>query len=97
MIAPPGNLQQIPSLEIAAPAKQGSLHHWKFFKVHTSLRFANGFQTSVCVSVYKKLCRQQAEVIYKMMKIQMFAILNNVDTDTENTRGCSQAYNHSSD
>jgi hypothetical protein len=49
MLAPPGNLRQIPSLEIAAPAKQGSPHQWKFFKVHTSLQFAHGFQTSVRV------------------------------------------------
>jgi hypothetical protein len=47
--------------KIAAPAKQGSPHHWQFSKVHTGLRFAHGFQTSV--HYVAKLCRQQAEVI----------------------------------
>jgi hypothetical protein len=42
-------------LKIAAPAKQGSLHHWKFLKVHTSSQFAQGFQPSVCTLLYDKI------------------------------------------
>jgi hypothetical protein len=44
-----------PPPEIVAPAKQGSLHHWKFSKVHTGPRFAHGFQSSLCVRLYKKI------------------------------------------
>jgi hypothetical protein len=50
-------------LKIAAPAKQGSPHHWKFSKVYIGPRFIEGFQTSVCIRLYKKLCRKQAKVI----------------------------------
>jgi hypothetical protein len=39
----------IPSNEIAAPAKQGSPHHWKFSMAHTGSRIAQGFQHSVCL------------------------------------------------
>jgi hypothetical protein len=49
MLAPLGLCSRQPSTEIAAPAKQNSKHHWKFSKVHTGLRFAHGFQTSVCI------------------------------------------------
>jgi hypothetical protein len=45
MLAPLGNLRQTP-LKIAEPVKEGFLHHWKFSKVHTSPRFAHGFQPS---------------------------------------------------
>jgi hypothetical protein len=51
------------SLKIAAHAKQGSAQHWKFSKVHISPRFAHSFQISVCIRLYKKLCRWQANVI----------------------------------
>jgi hypothetical protein len=33
--------------EITAPAKQGSLHHWQFSKVHTVSRIVHGPQTSI--------------------------------------------------
>jgi hypothetical protein len=59
-------------LKLAAPAKQGSSHHWKFSMVHTGLRFAHGFQPFVCIRLYNKLCRQQAEFIQNM-RINMFA------------------------
>jgi hypothetical protein len=35
MLAPPGNFRQHLPLKIAAPAKQGSPHHWQFSKVPT--------------------------------------------------------------
>jgi hypothetical protein len=48
-------------LKIAAPAKQGSPHRWKF---STGQRFAHGFPGTVCMYDYIiKLCRQQAELI----------------------------------
>jgi hypothetical protein len=40
-----------PPLKIAAHAKQGSAHHWEFFKAHTGPRFAHSFQTSVCIGL----------------------------------------------
>jgi hypothetical protein len=43
-------------LEIAAPAKQGSAHHWKFY-LHTA------FNLPYVYDYITKLCRQQAEVI----------------------------------
>jgi hypothetical protein len=51
---------------MAAPAKQGSPHHWQFSKAHTGSRIAHGFQTPVRIYIYiyiTKLCRQKAEVI----------------------------------
>jgi hypothetical protein len=52
------------SLKIAAPAKRSSAHNWKFSKVHTGPRFANGFQSSLWIQLYiTQLCSQQAEVI----------------------------------
>jgi hypothetical protein len=42
-------------LKIAAPEKQGSLHHWKFSKVHTGPLFAHGFQPSMCIRSYNKI------------------------------------------
>jgi hypothetical protein len=36
------NSSHIP-LKISAPAKQGSAHHWKFFKMHIGPRFAHSF------------------------------------------------------
>jgi hypothetical protein len=50
------------SFEIAAPAKQGSPHHWQLSKAHTGPRFACGFQNSIR-DFATKLCRQQVEVI----------------------------------
>jgi hypothetical protein len=41
-------------LKIAAPAKLGFPHHWKFSKVHTGPRFAHGFQASVCIRLYNR-------------------------------------------
>jgi hypothetical protein len=45
-------------LKIAVPAKQGSAHHWKFSKVHTGPRFAQGFQPSVCIRLYNKIVQE---------------------------------------
>jgi hypothetical protein len=50
-------------LKIAAPIKPGSPHHRKFSKAYTGPLFAHGFQPSVCIRLYKKLCTQHAEVI----------------------------------
>jgi hypothetical protein len=52
---------ELKNFKIATHAKQGSAHHWKFFKEHTGPRFAHSFQPFVCIR--HKLCRQQAEVI----------------------------------
>jgi hypothetical protein len=43
-----------PPLKIAVPAKQGSLHHWKFSKMHAGPRFAHGFRPSICIRLYNK-------------------------------------------
>jgi hypothetical protein len=50
-------------IKIAAPEKQGSLHHWKFSKVHTDSRFAPAFNLLYVYDYITKLCRKQAEVI----------------------------------
>jgi hypothetical protein len=42
-------------LKIAEHAKQGSAHHWKSPKVHTSTRFAHSFQPSVCIRLDNKI------------------------------------------
>jgi hypothetical protein len=40
----------------AAPAKQSSSHHCKFFpKVHTLPRFGHGYQPSDCIRLYNKI------------------------------------------
>jgi hypothetical protein len=49
--------------KIAVLAKQGFPYHWKFSKVHTSLRFAHGFQPSVCIPLCNKIVQAKAEVI----------------------------------
>jgi hypothetical protein len=48
-------LNQSAPFKIAAPAKQGSSHNWKFSKAHTSPQFAHGFQLSVCIQLYNKI------------------------------------------
>jgi hypothetical protein len=63
MLALLGTSSRLLPHKIAAPAKQGSPHHWKFSKIHTSPQFAHGFQPSICYYYITKLCRQQAEVI----------------------------------
>jgi hypothetical protein len=37
------------SSEIAAPAKQGSPHHWQFSKAHTGPRSAHGIQNPILI------------------------------------------------
>jgi hypothetical protein len=54
-----------PPLEIAAFAKQGSEHHWKFSKMHAA------FNIPYVYDYLLKLCRQQAEVI-QIMRMHMF-------------------------
>jgi hypothetical protein len=49
--------------QIAVPSKQGSPHYWTFSKAHAGTRFSHGFQPSVCIRLYNKLFRQQAEDI----------------------------------
>jgi hypothetical protein len=39
-------------LKIAAHAKQGSAHHWKFSKEYTGPRFVHSFQTSLCIRFF---------------------------------------------
>jgi hypothetical protein len=50
-------------IKIAAHAKQGSVHPWKFSKVHTGPRFSTAFNLPYVYDYIIKLCRQQAEVI----------------------------------
>jgi hypothetical protein len=57
------NDRQLP-LEIAAHAKQGSAHHWKFSKVHAGPQFAHSFNILCVYNYITKLCRQQAEVVH---------------------------------
>jgi hypothetical protein len=45
------------TLKIAAHAKQGSAHHWKFSNVHTA------FKLPYIYDYTTKLCRQELEVI----------------------------------
>jgi hypothetical protein len=59
--------------EIAAPAKQGSPHHWKFPKVHTFPRFAHGVQPSVYILLYNKISQATSRGHEK--------------SDTDNVRG----------
>jgi hypothetical protein len=44
-----------PSNEIAAPAKQGTPHHWQSSKAHTGSRNAHGFPPVVRVWLYNKI------------------------------------------
>jgi hypothetical protein len=44
-----------PFIEIAAPAKQGSPHHWQFSKAHTGSRIIRGFQHPVRVRFHNKI------------------------------------------
>jgi len=53
---PPGNSRQSPTVEIAAPAKEGSLHHRWTSKGHQP-RNCCGFQHSVKMWHITKLCR----------------------------------------
>jgi hypothetical protein len=54
---------RIPPIEIAAPAKQGSPHHWLFSEAHIGPRYSCGFLNPYVYDYITKLCRQQAEVI----------------------------------
>jgi hypothetical protein len=67
-----------PSIAIAAPTEDGSLHHWLFSKAHNGLQIANGFQTTYVYDyTITKLCRQQAEVIQNHENA-LFAKLENI-------------------
>jgi hypothetical protein len=48
------------SLKIAAPAKQGPMHHWKFSTVHTGPRFAHGFQPYEGIQLYRSIGQDEA-------------------------------------
>jgi hypothetical protein len=77
-----------PTLKIAAHVKQGSMHHWKFSKVHTDPRFAHGFQPSVCIRLDNKTKKQES---YKIMRMIMFAVQDKAKPDIENIRGLNLA------
>jgi hypothetical protein len=89
-----------PAWELAAaPTKHGFPHNWKFSKVHTGLRFAHGFQHSLCIRLYKKLCRQQAEVIQNYENEHVCSIGQGEARHRKYKRlklGGSQAYDRSS-
>jgi hypothetical protein len=59
-LAPPGNLLQTVTFEIAALAKQGFAQHWPLSTAHTDPQFTCGLHDFVCVFRYTKLFRQQA-------------------------------------
>jgi hypothetical protein len=75
-----------PRTEIAASAKQGLSHHWKFFKDTSVCDLHVAFQIPYMYDYITKLCRQQAEVIQiKIMK--MLATLAKAKTINECVRG----------
>jgi hypothetical protein len=50
-------------LKIAAPTKQGSVHHWKFSKVALVRDMHTAFNLPYVYDYITKLCRKQAEAI----------------------------------
>jgi hypothetical protein len=100
MFSRPGVCGRHPCNEIAAPAKQGSPHHWQFSKAHTGSRFAIGFEPSLCIDYIKDYAGNKQNS-YKIMKMQMFATLDKAKPRLRKYRslklGGSQAYNRSSD
>jgi hypothetical protein len=47
MPAPPGNLRQTLSIEIAATANSSAAQYWQFSKAHIDPRITRGFQNSL--------------------------------------------------
>jgi hypothetical protein len=86
---PPGNFKQHLPLKIVAPAKQGSQHHWKFYKDDTGPRFAFGFGPSLCIRLQKYAANKEKP--YKITWMNMFAVQDKVKPDTENIRGLNLA------
>jgi hypothetical protein len=86
------------SIEIAAPAKQGSPSHWKYSKAHTGSRFAS--KLPYVYDYVTKLFKQEAGVIQNHEN----ANVRNIEKDEIRHRkykrlklgGC-QAYDRSSD
>jgi hypothetical protein len=72
------------------PAKQGSLHHQKFFEVHTGLQFAQSFQPSVYIQLYNKTV-QATTKSYRIMRMNMFAVQDKAKPDKENMKGLNLA------
>jgi hypothetical protein len=100
MLAPPGISGRHLPLKIAAPTKRGFPHHWKSCKVHTGLRIAHGFQPSVYIRLYKKICRQQAEVIQNHENEHVRSIGQGEARRRKYKKlklGCGQAYGRSID
>jgi hypothetical protein len=58
-------------LQISAPAKQSSAHHWKFFKVPTGPRFAHNFQPSICIRLYNKIVRATSRRHRKYKRLKL--------------------------
>jgi hypothetical protein len=56
------------------------------FKVHTGLRFAHGFQPSVCIRLYNKNCAGNKKKSYKITRMNMFAVCDTAKPDIENIR-----------
>jgi hypothetical protein len=44
-----------PSIEIVAPAKQGSQHHWQFFKAHIGSRYVCSFPNSASLRLHNQI------------------------------------------
>jgi hypothetical protein len=74
------------TLKIAAPIKQGLLHHWKFSKVHTDPQFAQGFQPSPCLLLYNKIV-QSTNRSHTNHEKEHVRCKGKVEASIENIRG----------
>jgi hypothetical protein len=68
---------------VAPPAKQGSLHHWKFFTLHTGPRFAHGFPAFHMYTIIKQNCASIKQKSYKIMRMIDAAAWNMANPGTE--------------
>jgi hypothetical protein len=66
MLVPLVKYQQTPTcIKIAAPAKQGSPHHWKFSNAHTGPRFAHGFNLFEYIRSYNEIVQATSRGLKK--------------------------------
>jgi hypothetical protein len=84
MLPPPGNLK-LQRLQNKVLRTIGNIPR------HTPVReLHKAFNSPYIYDYVTKLCRQQAE-LYKIMKMQMSALLGKAKPDTENIRGLNLA------
>jgi hypothetical protein len=79
------------SLKIAAPAKHGSTHYWKFSKLHIGPPFAHSFQPSVCIRLCNKIVQATSRSHTKIMRMNAFAAQDKTKPDKENIRDLNLA------